>query len=66
MEERGGRERQRWSEERVFSSRFDVDDITRVGWFRFVEKIARNGNDFVFHVFLDLEQMKLYEERVTC
>lgn len=49
-----------------FSSMFDVDDITRVGWFRFVEKIARNGNDFVFHVFLDLEQMKLYEERVTC
>ena len=32
--------------EASFTSEFDVDEITRIGWFRFMQKIVGNGNSF--------------------
>ena len=30
-----------------FTSRFDIDKITQIGWFRFLEEIVINRYDFV-------------------
>ena len=43
-----------------FTSRFDIDKITQIGWLRFVEKIVRRYH-FVLYALFDLESMKRFE-----
>ena len=44
-----------------FTSRFDIDQITQIGWFRFMEEIVSYGYVFVLHVLLYQEAIKLFE-----
>ena len=46
-----------------FTSRFDIDKITQIGWFRFRKKIVSNRYDFVLYALLDLEPVKRFECR---
>ena len=42
------------SGERLFTIEFDVDEITQIGCFRFIEKIVSNGYDFLSCTLFDL------------
>ena len=41
-----------------FTSGFDVDEITQIGWFRFTKEIMDNGNKFELFALFDLEPVK--------
>ena len=43
-----------------FNSRFDIDEITQIGWFRFMEESVSNIYDFVLYVLFDLEPVKRF------
>ena len=46
-----------------FTSKFDTDKITQIGWLSFVEEIMSNRYDFVLHALFDLEPVKRLECR---
>ena len=43
--------------EASFSSEFDIDEMTPIGWLRFMEEIVSNRYDFVLHALFDLEAL---------
>ena len=45
------------------TSRFDIDKITHIGWFIFMEEIASNRYDFVLYALFRLEPVKRFETR---
>ena len=47
--------RDRSDRRREFTSRFDIDKIRQIGWFRFVEEIVRKRYDFISYALFDLE-----------
>ena len=47
----------------MLTSGFDVNEIMQVGWFRFMQEIVRNGNNFLLYALFDLELMKSFECR---
>ena len=54
-----GRDRRGQTSE--FTSRFDIDKITRIGWFRFMEEIVSNRYDLVLYDVFDREPVKRFE-----
>ena len=42
---------------------FDIDKITQIGWFRFMEEILSNKYDFVLYALFDLKPMKRFKCR---
>ena len=44
-----------------FTSRFDMDKITQIGWFRFMEEIASNRYGFELYALFDRESVKRFE-----
>ena len=45
--------------------RFDIDKITQIGWFVFLEEIVSNRNDFMLYELLELEPTKPWHACVS-
>ena len=46
-----------------FTRWFDIDEIAKIGWFRFLEKIVSHRYYFVRYALFDLEPVKRFEGR---
>ena len=42
-----------------FTSGFDVDETTQIGWFRFTEELVSNRYDFALCALFDPEQVNI-------
>ena len=46
-----------------FTNGFAVNEIMKVGWFRFMQEIVSNGNNFELYALFDPEPVKRFECR---